>query len=188
MQHPLRILLTPMLTLPLTLLATGCEKDGSRRLAEMAERHLERQAEQTRQVTELQRQVAEGSRRLVAADAEAREAIIALQRDVQAERSEVGRQRDQLEAERRELAGKRQRDPVIAAAVLNVGTLLGCLLPLIVCWLLLARRAEPASDEEVAELLLNDLVTDKPLLLPRGSSVRALGWHDDQTEAANRPD
>ena len=113
----------------LMLTAIGCDEEENKRLAEMAERHRERQAEQSRQVTELQREVAEGSRRLVEADAQARQEMVTLQREVQAERTEVGRQRDLLEGDRRDLAAKRRLDPIIAAAITNIGLLLACLLP-----------------------------------------------------------
>ena len=166
----------------LMMTAIGCDEDENKRLAEMAERHLERQAKQSRQVTELQREVAEGSRRLVEADAKARQEMVALQREVQAERNEVGRQRDLMEGERRDLADKRRLDPIIAAAITNVGLLLACLLPLVLCWYLLQRRVEPADDQVVAEVLLEDLVTDRPLLLPRTEGVRAIGRRDDGRE------
>ncbi|MCA9180357.1 MAG: hypothetical protein KDA51_02870 [Planctomycetales bacterium] len=167
----------------LILAAIGCDEEENKRLAEMAERHLERQAEQNRQVTELQREVAEGSRRLVEADAQARQEMVALQREVQAERTEVGRQRDLLEGERRDLAAKRRLDPIIAAAITNIGLLLACLLPLVLCWYLLQRRVEPADDQAVAEVLLEDLVTDRPLLLPRSKNVRAIGLHASNSDS-----
>lgn len=99
----------------LILTVIGCDENA--RLAEMAERHLDRQAEQNRQMAELHRQVADGSRELVAADAKAREELAALQREVQTERAETGRQRDELEKERRSLAAERRQDPIIAAAI-----------------------------------------------------------------------
>lgn len=68
----------------------GCDEEENNCLPEMIERHLERQAEQTRQVTNLQREVAEGSRRPVEADAQARQEMVALQREVQAELAEAG--------------------------------------------------------------------------------------------------
>ena len=83
-----------------TLAAGGCRDDENRRLAEMAERNLERQAQQEIRNTELQRQIAEGTQRLVESDAAAREDIIGLHRAVQSERSELGRQRDLLEYDR----------------------------------------------------------------------------------------
>jgi len=88
----------------LTLTMIGCDENENKRLAEMAEKQLERQAEQNRQTSELQREVAAGARQLVEADAKAREEMVTLQRAAQAERSEIGRQRDALEDERRDLA------------------------------------------------------------------------------------
>ena len=184
-----KMILMPIVA-ALMLTVIGCDEEENKRLAEMAERHLERQAEQNRQVTELQREVAEGSRRLVEADAQARQEMVALQREVQAERTEVGRQRDLLEGERRDLAAKRRLDPVIAAAITNIGLLLACLLPLVLCWYLLGRRVEPADDQAVAEVLLEDLVTDRPLLLPPTDSVRAIGLRtgNDNSSSPNDAD
>lgn len=177
-------------TLMLTVI--GCDEDENRRLAEMAEKHLERQAEQNQQVVELQREVAEGSRRLVEADAAARQDMVALQREIQEERTEVGRQRDSLENDRRSLAAKRRLDPIVASAITNVGLLLACLLPLVLCWYLLHRRVEPADDTAVAEVLLDDLVAERPLLLPRFDSRRGIGSDDDDdplrlSDGSDRP-
>jgi hypothetical protein len=163
----------------LILTSIGCDEDENKRLAEMADKHLDRQAEQNRQMAELQREVAQGTRELVEADAKAREEMVAWQREVQAERTEVGRQRDALEDERRDFAAKRRLDPIVAAAITNIGLLLACLLPLVLCWFLLQRRVEPADDQAVAEVLLEDLVTDRPLLLPRMGTHRAIGLRDD---------
>lgn len=177
-----KLILMPIVA-ALMLTAIGCDEDENKRLAEMAERHLERQAEQSHQVTELQREVAEGSRRLVEADAQARQEMVTLQREVQAERSEVGRQRDLLEGERRDLAAKRRLDPIVAAAITNIGLLLACLLPLVLCWYLLQRRVEPADDQAVAEVLLEDLVADRPLLLPRTDGIRAIGLRAEREDS-----
>ena len=182
-----KMILMPIVA-ALMLTVIGCDEEENKRLAEMAERHLERQAEQSRQVTELQREVAEGSRRLVEADAQARQEMVALQREVQAERTEVGRQRDLLEGERRDLAAKRRLAPIIAAAITNIGLLLACLLPLVLCWYLLQRRVEPADDQAVAEVLLEDLVTDRPLLLPRSENVRAIGQHASSDDSRSPED
>lgn len=181
-----QLILIPIAVM-LMLTAIGCDEEENKRLAEMAERHLERQAEQSRQVAELQHEVAEGSRRLVEADAKARQEMVALQRAAQAERNEVGRQRDLLEGERRELATTRRLNPIIATAITNLGLLLACLLPLVLCWLLLQLRMEPADDQAVAEVLLDDLVADRPLLLPRSENVRAIGLNTDNG-ASRLPD
>jgi hypothetical protein len=182
-----KMILMPIVA-ALILTAIGCDEEENKRLAEMAERHIERQAEQNRQVTELQREVAEGSRRLVEADAQARQEMVTLQREVQAERSEVGRQRDLLEGERRELAAKRRLDPIVAAAITNIGLLLACLLPLVLCWYLLQRRVEPADDQAVAEVLLEDLVSDRPLLLPLTDGVRAIGLRAEREDSRSPDD
>jgi hypothetical protein len=180
-------LLVRLIVAILVMTTIGCDKNENKQLAEMAERHSQRQAEQSKQMAELQNEVAAGSRRLVEADARAREEMIALQREVQAERGEVGHQRDALEEERREFAAKRHLDPVIAAAITNIGLLAACLLPLILCWLLLCRRIEPADDHEIAEVLLEDLVADRPLLLPKAEGHLELSSRDDK-ETRGLPD
>ncbi|REK48392.1 MAG: hypothetical protein DWQ46_02355 [Planctomycetota bacterium] len=164
----------------LIVTAIGCDENENQRLADMAERHLRNQAEQNRRMADLQKEVAEGARRLVEADAQARKEMVVLQR-------EVGRQRDALEAERRDLAAKRRLDPLLAAAITHIGLLLVCLLPLLLCWHLLRRPAEPTDDRAVAELLLEDLVTDRPLLLPPPTTRRALALRDDDDAAQNSP-
>ena len=80
-----------------------------------------------------------------------------------------------IAAPNRERSKGPRRDPIIAAAITNIGLLLVCLLPLVLCWYLLHRRVEPADDQAVAEVLLEDLVTNRPLLLPRSDNVRAIG-------------
>ena len=175
----------------LMLTVIGCNENENQRLAEMAEKNLERQAEQNRRMSELQHEVAEGSRRLVEADAKAREEMVTFHREVQAERSEIGRQRDALEQERRGLATKRHLNPIIAAAITNTGLLLACLLPLVLCWYLLHSRVEPADDRAVAEILLEDLVVERSLL-SRTENRPAIGCGDggtrrlaDESERAN---
>ena len=173
-------------TRPILLIATmliltviGCNENENKRLADMAEKHLDRQAEQNRQMSELQHEVAQGTRLLVEADAKARQEIFALHREIQTERFEVGRQRDSLEDERRAIASQRHLAPIIAAAITNIGMLLVCLLPLILCWYLLHRPTEPADDRAVAEILLEDLVASKPLLLPPMQTNRAIGFREE---------
>ena len=146
-----------------TALMIGCEEDENARLAEMAERNSERQYVQSRQMAELQRQVA-------------------------AEQAEAGRQRDILEAERRALAGQRWRDPIIATAIMNAGLLIACLLPLLLCWQLLRRRDEPADDALVAEVLIEDLVARKPLLLlPQREALALDHQHEEHGADAGEP-
>ena len=167
-----RLIATSLIAM-LIVTVIGCDEDE--RLVQMAERHWARQAEQNRQMVDLQKEVAEGTRQLVEADARAREEMVALQRDLQADQAAIGQQRDQLEGERKELAAKRRLDPIIAAAIANVGLLAVCALPLVLCWYLLHPRVEPADDHVVAEVLLQDLVSDRPLLLPRMEAGHVIG-------------
>jgi len=162
---------TLLITLTLTLLiGVSCSSDENTRVAELATQQLERQADQNRRMSELQQEVASGSRNLVEADANARQEIVTLQREIQTERSEIGHQRDQLEAERREIADSRNRDPIIAAAITRVAFVVISLLPLLICWLLLQQKVEPADKNEITELLLDDLVSAEPRLVPPTTS------------------
>ena len=146
----------------------GCESEGER-VAQVAREAAQRQAEQNKQMAQLQGQVAEGSRQLVEAEAKARADMTALQRDLQRSQAEVGRQRDQLEAERRQIASERHWDNSIAAAA----TLLTCILPLFLCWAVLRR---PCQDQEadvaLAEFLTQELVSERPTLLPESQPRR----------------
>ena len=151
------------------LIVTGCDPSENERVAEMAEQQLVRQSEHNRQLADLQREVAEGSRRLVEADAQSRAEMVTLQREVQAERTELGRQRDTLEQERRELASERRMAPVIAAAIQHIGLLLICILPLILAWYVLENPQRPTDDQVVSEVLLDDLLSDSPMFLPHSS-------------------
>ena len=162
---------TLLITLTLNLLiGVSCSSDENARVAELATQQLERQADQNRRMSELQQEVASGSRELVEADAQARREMTTLQREIQTERSEIGHQRDQLEAERREIADSRNRDPIIAAAITRVAFVVVSLLPLFICWLLLQQKVEPADKNEITELLLDELVSAEPRLVPSATS------------------
>src|SRR5262245_54144367 len=89
------------------LTALGCGGDDGR-LAEYAESSIQQQsrqneqiARQSQEVTQQNRQVAEAARNLVEADARARQELVAAQKSlqdgIQAERSTLDRQREDLE-------------------------------------------------------------------------------------------
>lgn len=105
----------------LVVLAVGCDED--KRLVEQAREADERQAEQNRQIAHQNHELAEATNRLVEADANSREELVALERDLQAERSAVGRQRDDLEAERKQIAGQRLQESVLAECIGGAVTL-----------------------------------------------------------------
>ena len=152
------------LILLLALLA-GCDED--KRLVEQAREADERQAEQNRQIAHQNHELAEATNRLIEADAKSREELVALERDLQAERAAVGRQRDALEVERKQIAGQRLHESALAEYIGGAVTLLACLLPLVLCWRLLAGWRGGGSDEALGELLTVELASDTPSpLLP----------------------
>jgi rubrerythrin len=147
--------------------AIGCQSDDAR-IAKMAERQADREAEHTRQMAQLQQQVAEGSRRLVEADSEARKELTELQRDLRSDQATVGQQRDALEADRRQIAADRRWDSVVGPAITAAAILLACILPLVVCVMALWGLRHPEQSSEVlSEILIEELVSERPRLLPR---------------------
>jgi hypothetical protein len=155
-----------VLMLVIVLLMSGCQSNDER-LVEMAKEHEKSRAEQSQQMARMQQEVAEGSRRLVEADAKAREELTAMQHELRGDQADIGHQHNQLETERREIATQRNRDPIVAAAIMHVGLVLACLLPLLVCVYVLwsvGRRHD--SDAAVTELLVQELVSERPMLLP----------------------
>ena len=144
--------------------AVGCDED--KRLVEQAREADERQAEQNRQIAHQNHELAEATNRLIEADARSREELVALERDLQAERAVVGRQRDALEAERKQIASQRRHESVLAECIGGAITLLACLLPLVLCWYLLAGWRGSSNDEAIGELLTIELAGDSlsPLL------------------------
>jgi hypothetical protein len=174
-----------MIAAPLVI-ASGCEEDE--RLARMAKDATERQAQQNQEVVRLNREVAEGYKRLVEADAQARQETIALQKELvardaegrkqlnalaqktqeaaQQERATLDLGKQTLEDERRQIATQRHRDPLIAAAISALGVTLACLLPLVIAIyaLRLARQRDP-GDGDLAELLTYELARGEPTFL-----------------------
>lgn len=163
----------------------GCNEDE--RLAEMAQDATERQAEQNQEMIRLNREVAQSNQRLIEADAQARQEVLQVQRDliardtegrqqlnalqqavqttVSQERTSLDRQHEKLDDERKEIAKQRNRDPLVAAAITGFAVVLACLAPIVLAVYLLrtVHRQEP-SDAELAELLLQEIASDKSVL------------------------
>ena len=157
----------PFLTILATaalVTVTGCDENA--RVARVATDAADRQAEQNRQIAQQNREISGTTKALVEADAQARKEVLAAQKDLQGQQAEVGRQRDQLEAERNEIAKNRHWDPIIAQAITGVGVLLACLLPLVLAWQLLRTAHEEKEDPELTEILIEELASDRPRLIP----------------------
>ena len=153
----------------------GCEKDEKERLVQMATEAADRQAGQNQEMSRLNREVAGGTKRLVEEDAQARRELAQLQRDLRNDQAEVARQRDLLEGERRDIANQRARSSVMASCIKYLGLTVACLAPLaLAAYALSGLRREPAEDARVTEILIEELATGKPLLLPGPGSRRAI--------------
>jgi hypothetical protein len=157
-QCPIRTVLTVI-----ALIAIGCST-GDERLVELSREGAERQAEQNRLVETNNRQVLEATNRLVEADAKSRTENIELHRQIEAERSGVNQQRDALEQERRQIAAERNRDPIVAESIGAAAALIAAILPLLVCLVLLRGLFHKSDGEALAEILIEELVSEHPLL------------------------
>lgn len=147
---------------------SGCDPD--KRLYDLAEQSLDRQAEQNQVIAEQSKQVTQTTDSLVKADADARREFAEVQRETQAaisaERQSVDRQRQELEADRRAVERDRRRAPVIAAAIAQLGLIIACLAPLgLAAYLLHALRHSSADDEVVTQLLVEEVMSEEPRLL-----------------------
>ena len=189
-----------LLAVWLILLVAGCGPPPDQRdvrLAEFARESVDQQARQnealarqSEAVISESREVTVAARELVEKDAEARREMVAAQRELQQEvlrqQAKVDSQRDQLEAERRQLAQQRGRDPIIAAAIQSFAGLLACLLPLLLCAVLLYRMSGSDDEREaLGELLVHELTSQRPLGLsgPETDRPLGLGVHKSTVEA-----
>jgi hypothetical protein len=136
------------------LVMTSCDEDDER-LAQFAAESVRQQAEQNREMSQLNREVAQSHQDL-----------IGLQQNLEEQQVGVNHQRDQLESERHEIAKQRHRDPIIAAAINNVGLVLACLIPLGLAGYLLYCLRNQKDDPIVTELLIEEITSDQPTLLP----------------------
>ena len=150
----------------LMVLASGCSSSDD----QILQQSLARQAEQNAQMARHTQQIVETSRQLVESDARARNELIEMQQHlqdgVQTERKSLDRQHEELETERQTIAHQRHRDPLIAAAIINVGILLACMAPLLLAFWVL-RHSWAQESAGIDELLIHELVTETPVFLPR---------------------
>ncbi len=148
----------------LIVLATGCSSSDDRFIRHVAESNRQ-QAEQNSEMAKVHREVAEGTSRLVEAVAESRQEMLGMESDLQD-------QRTQLDAERRSIANERHRESLLAPVVSTVGLMLVAALPLVLCWYLLHGLRTP--DEDVSEVLVQELVSDRPLMLSSPGSRQGI--------------
>jgi VIT1/CCC1 family predicted Fe2+/Mn2+ transporter len=163
MQETARLPLISTAATLIALIAIGCSS-GDDRLVELSRQSSDRQAEQNRLVETNNRQVLDAANRLVEADAKSRSENNELHRQIESERSGVNQQRDALEQERRQSALERNRDPIVAESIQAAAGLIAAVLPLLVCLFLLRGLFSRTDGEALAEVLIEDLVSQQPLL------------------------
>ena len=145
---------------PFLALLGGCASDE--RVVTVAREAADRQAQQSDHLAET-----------VRAETQAHQEMARLQRDMQAHQAEIGRQRDALEAERREIAQQRRTESLLAPMMESFGLLLAVALVLGFCWSLLIglhREGEPEHTAVANELLLQELILQQPEALPTAAS------------------
>jgi hypothetical protein len=150
------------------LLFGGCDSSDER-LARVSQEAAARQADQNREMA-----------RLV-------ESQQGMQQGIDVQRGHLDQQRTVLEDERRAIAAERVRDPIIANALTGAVILAACALPLVLAFFVLrgAHKSEP-DEAALSELLVHELVADKPLLLAR-PTMPVLEEQAHQIEIASRP-
>jgi hypothetical protein len=153
----------------------GCDDDNENaQVARVARESAAQQAAQNQEMAKLHREVATGTRQLVEADAQARQELILAQQqlaqqqaDLAQQQAELAQRHDALDAERRELAEERYRESLLAPVISGIGLLVLCCLPLVLAWYLLQGWRQESTDETaIGNLLVEELVSQRPLLLP----------------------
>jgi small-conductance mechanosensitive channel len=138
--------------------AAGCGDSGQgERLARMAEQSTHEQSAQNQRVTHAHAELAEGSKRLVDADAQARRELAQLHDKLRQDQANLGEQRNALEAERKTIATERRQDAAVGSSVVAFAILLACLAPLVLAGMALAASHRSSTQDEVSEVLIEEL-------------------------------
>ncbi len=164
------------------LAACGDDDAGYRHAAEVADKAADRQAEQNAEMANLNREVAEGTKRLVEADAEARKEIVAVHKELQAERATLNEGFTGLEVERKQIAKDRRTESILLPSAKALGAALVAVAALAFClMLLIALNKDAGADAELSEMLILDLVREQPVLLPRVNDLSDGGESKTET-------
>jgi hypothetical protein len=175
-----KILGTMIVLLAALMIASGCS-DENARVAQVAQEAAQRQAEQNQEMSHLNREVAEGTKRLVEGQADANQHWQTMQQNIH-------QQQDQLEAERRQQADSRQRDSLLAPVLWSLGVLLVCCLPLLLCWQLLTGLAKETHEATITQLLLDEMTCPSGIMIqPVGCQPKLDGPHSSTVEGAAQP-
>ena len=170
----------------LAVVMTGCEEDE--RVAQVATEAANRQAQQNTEMARVTNQVAEGSRKLVEADAQARKEIVKVHQELQTERATLGENWNKLEAERQEIAQDRRTESMLVPAIETIGAIAVAVLAIGFClFLLFALRKSDDTDAQLSELLIHEIVADQPRLLPPRAAPALPGAVTNSPDPGPRP-
>src|SRR3982750_1835433 len=129
----LRLLNPQTLSLAVAIVLTstqGCEEKNS----QIAREGADRQAQQNTEMAQVNKEVAAGSHQLVEADAKARQEIVGVHRDLQAERSRLEADWTELHAERKEIATELRTESTFVSVAKATGYLFLVVTVLGFCW------------------------------------------------------
>lgn len=151
------------LALTIGILATGCDDRATR----VALQSVDQQARQNLAMANVNEQVATGVQQLLAADSESRSELLAAHRELLTARNALTAQWNDLEHQRRKLDDNRRRDSLVIPLAQSAGVFLMVVVVLGFCWCALGKSVRSASnnDNVLAEILIEELVSDSPRLL-----------------------
>lgn len=72
------------------------------------------------------------------------------------------------------LADERHRESILGPLITTIGTLLVCALPLVLCWFLLHGLRKGGEEADISQLLVEEIVSDQPTLLPLPRHIAAV--------------
>lgn len=171
-----------------SLIGCGNGDKGADAIRRMAEQSVREQSAQNRRI-------ADATKSLVEADSKARSSMIEahdqLQHQIQAERGSLDRRRSDLDSLKEKIELDRRRAPVIAQAIQMVGGMLVCLCPLLLAaYVLYSMNQTIESDQEqiVNQILIQELTSDSPVLLPGPANSLRLEEDHHFTMANGEPE
>lgn len=145
----------PLHWIILLILITGCDD----RATQIAREAADRQAQQNTTMAALQEEVAQGSRRLVAHDAEARKDFVGVHHDLQAERTRLDSSWEALEVERAQIARNHRTESLLVPAIQTVSGMTLVVVLLGFCWYVLSRlQSDNSVGAELNALLVKELL------------------------------
>jgi hypothetical protein len=154
-----------ILSIVLVHLTSGCENHTTQLALEAADR----QAQQNTVMADLNKEVAAGVQHLVTADAQARQDILTVHHDLQSERTRLDTGWNKLDAERRDIAGQRRTESMVASIATLVGGPLLLIVLLGFCWYVLTASCDRDDmDRQLNEILIQEILPPEPQRLCGG--------------------